>query len=561
MDLKKNKKKRRRPTKICWDRPKARTRSKNLPCARSGHSLAMIGNCGFMFGGIHSGEYDGTTARPLDETHTFQLSKAEVLWTQITPDNPAEPWPLPRWRHSACVANETQVVVFGGHHASDRRLNDVWVFDTMAMTWSESVTNEEEAPSPRAGHSATMMGARKMLVFGGYGGPGDERKDVNDLYELDVVDWTWTLVEAKGQYPERRSGHRACAIDEHGHRLVVFGGWNETEQFADLFVLDYVPSDDDDDDRRRRRRKSSTRARKKTAETTTTTNTKKSVWSQVAEASLLGGRPCWNATASSVLAIPYWKIFVFGGATGPLCAETNALGEPCDTVSILDAGTFKWTLPEVEAAGKRPTPRSDGVLCYDTKSARLVAFGGWGHKFFGELFTLDISLAVGPPYSITAIGPARGPVTGGTELSVAGIDFFRTDQVTVRFGALASTSFVDVRGVFVKNTEIKCVTPDFSESLQAGSSASSGVNDAYVRVALEDDSFTTTCGTFTFHSVTDAEKTLMFGPGLLRGGVAGEPRESGDGVTLAHHVQVGVEDALPAAPDGGAGVPVALREA
>ena len=473
-----------RRTKIRWGRPKVREKS---PGPRSGHSLVMMGNCGFLFGGIA-----GQPGQPLDETYTFQLGKKDVLWTHIA----TKKRPPPRWRHSACFVNETDMVIFGGHHSLEKRLNDLWIFDTLNMTWTEQFSN---APSPRGGHSATIVvvqnsspqeddeseeeetSLERMIIFGGYGGTGDARKDLNDLYELDTTTWTWRLMEAKGQYPAERSGHRACAINE-GSKIVFFGGWNRKMQFADLYVLDIATT----------------------------------VWSHIPEAALT--EPRWNSMACAVVAIPYWKIFVFGGCNSVSPDEDILLlgGEPCDDVAILDVGTMKWTIPEIDDAPKeRPGPRSDGVLCYDTKSARLVTFGGWCHQFLGELYTLDISLVVGPPYSISGIDPEQGPVTGGTDLSVTGIDFFRTTEVTVRFGT--SSKYLDARGTFVKQTEIRCLTPDFSD-----------VNDGrttevQVRVALDDDSFTTSCGIYTFFSVADAKCCLMFGPGLLRGGAAKEP--------------------------------------
>ncbi|KAJ1456239.1 dynein heavy chain, N-terminal region 2-domain-containing protein [Pelagophyceae sp. CCMP2097] len=48
------------------------------------------------------------------------------------------------------------------------------------------------------------------------------------------------------------------------------------------------------------------------------------------------------------------------------------------------------------------------------------------------------------------------------------------------------------------------------------------VPKVHVRVALKGDSFTTTAQSFVFFPVTSAATTLIFGPGLLHGGLAGE---------------------------------------
>ena len=45
--------------------------------------------------------------------------------------------PLPRWRHTATLFENTQILIFGGFHTTDHRLNDVWVFDTISNTWQQ----------------------------------------------------------------------------------------------------------------------------------------------------------------------------------------------------------------------------------------------------------------------------------------------------------------------------------------------------------------------------------------------------------------------------------------
>ena len=38
------------------------------------------------------------------------------------------------------------------------------------------------------------------------------RKDFNDLFTLDLDDWTWKRINAKGKIPEPRSGHSCSAV-------------------------------------------------------------------------------------------------------------------------------------------------------------------------------------------------------------------------------------------------------------------------------------------------------------------------------------------------------------
>jgi dynein heavy chain, axonemal len=205
------------------------------------------------------------------------------------------------------------------------------------------------------------------------------------------------------------------------------------------------------------------------------------VWSNI-ETSL---RECrWTHSAVAVMAIPHWKIFVFGGKTGQI-NEDDKQGAYSDDLAILDTGSHRWYYPQL--AGALPAPRSDMAMEFESKTSKLVMFGGWQGEWLQDLHTLDVSSIVGPPYAVTDVYPSMGPITGGTALEVLGIDFVQ-GPVTVRFAS--RKGFVDVK--------------------------------VDVRVALGEDSFTTTFARFTYFPVTAARFTLMYGPGLLQGGAANE---------------------------------------
>ena len=100
-----------------------------------------------------------------------------------------------------------------------------------------------------------------------------------------------------------------------------------------------------------------------------------------------------------------------------------------------------------------------------------------------------------------------GPVTGGTEITIIGIDFINTKDVTVRFGNF-SKNFIDVVGTYVSGTKISVISPDF-QRFPPG--------EIDVRIALNGDTYTTTVQRFCFFSVTNAKNCIMYGPGLLDG--------------------------------------------
>jgi dynein heavy chain, axonemal len=215
----------------------------------------------------------------------------------------------------------------------------------------------------------------------------------------------------------------------------------------------------------------------------------------------------WNYGAVAVMAIPSWKIFVFGGKVGQI-SEDEKQGQYCNDVAIMDTGNNRWYYPDIP--GTLPPPRSDMPIEFDSKLSKLLVFGGWQGEWYNDIWTLDVGSIVGPPYAITEVYPSLGPITGLTELEILGIDFVNKD-VVVRFAS--RKGFVDCKGTYVNNSKITVITPDFQQ-FPAGT--------VDVRVALGGDSFTTTFGRFTYFPVTAAKWTLIYGPGLLEGGAANE---------------------------------------
>ena len=74
--------------------------------------------------------------------------------------------------------------------------------------------------------------------------------------------------------------------------------------------------------------------------------------------------------------------------------------------------------------------------------------------------------------------------------------------------------FIDVKGTFVSQTRLTCLTPNFTDT-----GIPPGTVD--VRVCLAGESFTTTKAEFTFFPVTDASFSFLYGPSLLEEGAPG----------------------------------------
>ncbi len=452
----------------------------NRPPPRSCHTMTVIGTNAYLFGGMtHYGtdEIEDTyDVRPSGEMYKLNLaSKLDLEFTRLNIPGPS---PLPRWRHTATLFESTQILIFGGFHNTDHRLNDVWVFDTISNTWTQpnpkhnqeaavscQLANNEwtNVPPPRAGHSATLIG-ENVYIFGGYGGLGYGRRDLDDVFALNVYTWQWSKITPKGAAPEKRSGHQAVAVEK---KIYIFGGSNSAVQFQDVFILD--------------------------------TECDPPLWSKM---SITLSVPTWNQSACSVIAIPTWKIFTFGGITGPL-TDNDRMGKPVNTIAILDTGVGRWQYPKIE--GKSPICKSDATMVYDPKGSRLIIYGGWADEWLSDIYSLDVGNIVGPPYAIIDMYPSMGPVTGGTEVTIVGIDFINTTNIVVRFGN--PRTYIDVQGVYVSQSKITCISP--VSKFQGP--------EVEVRVSLEGDSFTTTFQKFTYFPVTNYRHCVMYGPGLLSG--------------------------------------------
>ena len=458
---------------LVWGQP---VQSGSVPNRRSGHSFNIVGTNAFLFGGIDHKSPPG----PTNDIFCLKLQNDAFVWKKIVGEADA---PIARWKHSASVVDGTAILVFGGFHSSTNRLNDVHIFDTVSLSWSQPIDAQCDftprgnhipkknawpfTPTPRGAHSANVIGD-SLYVFGGYGGNGYSRRDFNDMYSLDLTSFAWQKIKCSGKTPEPRSGHTGCVV---GKQILIFGGWNSHSQFNDLYIF----------------------------------NTGTCSWEQT---DVSFGLPRWNHGACAVEAIPNWKMFVFGGSAGNLVEKKAAQGTYVNDIAVLDTGSMMWSYPET--AGEAPLPRADSVLTYDAKGSRLLMFGGWANRWFGDIHSLDVGTVVGPPYAIMGIEPSIGPITGQQEVKIEGIDFVDTPSVIVRYAC--KNGYLDVPGQYVSATQVTCVSPDFSEL---------GSGTVNVRIALRGDSFTTTYQKYTFFAVTDAKKCICFGPGVLNHGAIG----------------------------------------
>jgi len=142
------------------------------------------------------------------------------------------------------------------------------------------------------------------------------------------------------------------------------------------------------------------------------------------------------------------------------------------------------------------------------KTARLILYGGWSDEWLSDLYTLDVSAIVGPPYAVQSLEPADGPMTGGTLLTIKGLNFYMpasgNGEVNVKFVSGKHEESVD--GELVSPFEIRVRSPSWEGV---------GEDDVDVRVSLGGEAFTVNKVRWRYYVNTMPEQCLAYGPGIL----------------------------------------------
>ena len=101
------------------------------------------------------------------------------------------------------------------------------------------VVESADAPPPRSGHTATLVG-KEVIIFGGM----SEEQCTNTVAAVHAESLEWRTISPSGPTPTARLGHAACAVpsqdEEEGAELYVFGGGDSKVLLRDLWALDPV---------------------------------------------------------------------------------------------------------------------------------------------------------------------------------------------------------------------------------------------------------------------------------------------------------------------------------
>lgn len=252
-----------------------------------------------------------------------------------------------------------------------------------------------------------------------------QRRDFSELYTFSVDALAWSRVDhASGTVPEKRSGHGSCAVR---HCMLIYGGWSTSGKCDDCHSFD----------------------------------TETATWA-VVDVGATG--PRWGHSQLGIAAVPSWQVFVFGGSGPPARDEKDATEDPdaaesvfLATTSVLDMGKRRWT-QLTGGGGGGPAPRADAAMAYDPTSSRLIMHGGWANSWLGDIWTMSVASVIGPPYAVTGVAPALGPVTGGTLVTITGIGFEPAGgAANVRFALSSGKKYADAVGTISNATTMTCV--------------------------------------------------------------------------------------------------------
>ncbi|KAE8719249.1 Adagio protein 3 [Hibiscus syriacus] len=249
---------------VCWRKLTVGGAVEPLRC---NFSACAAGNRLVLFGG------EGVNMQPMDDTFVLNLDATNPAWQRDVEGKdcsmmslfstwmPKQPtWkevsggapPLPRSWHSSCTIDGSKLVVSGGCTDAGVLLSDTYLLDltTDKPTWKEIPTSW--TPPSRLGHSLSVYGRTKILMFGGLAESGNLRLRSGEAYTIDLEDeephWqqldcsAFTSVGSQSAVvPPPRLDH--VAVSMPCGRIIIFGGSIAgLHSPSQLFLLD--PSED-----------------------------------------------------------------------------------------------------------------------------------------------------------------------------------------------------------------------------------------------------------------------------------------------------------------------------
>lgn len=214
--------------RLCWDSLNHITAP--TISGRFSHSAIVHENSMYIFGGGSS------TATTFNDLWRFDLSNRQ--W--IHPISMGT-YPSPK----ACatmVSHNNCLILFGGwRHPSTfppyqpwRLFDELHCYNIHENKWLALTTLD--GPPPMTGHSATVH-KNVMIVFGGYSQNDGQASSSNDVWALDLLNFTWSKKETTNAKPAARYGQFQIVLDNE-HCLILGGCGGPNNMFTDAWILD-----------------------------------------------------------------------------------------------------------------------------------------------------------------------------------------------------------------------------------------------------------------------------------------------------------------------------------
>nr|AML78380.1 putative LOV domain-containing protein [Phoradendron leucarpum] len=195
--------------------------------SRCNFSACAVGNRVVLFGG------EGVNMEPMNDTFVLDLNSSDPEWQHVKVSSP----PPGRWGHTLSCVNGSNLVLFGGC-GQQGLLNDVFVLDLDAKhpAWRE--ISGLAPPLPRSWHSSCTLDGTKLIVSGGCADSGVLLSDTC-LLDLSMENPIWKEIPAAWT-PPSRLGHTLSVYG--GKKILMFGGLAKSGPLrfrsSDVFVMD-----------------------------------------------------------------------------------------------------------------------------------------------------------------------------------------------------------------------------------------------------------------------------------------------------------------------------------
>ncbi|MDP2435288.1 MAG: kelch repeat-containing protein [archaeon] len=138
--------------------------------------------------------------------------------------------PSPRRGHTATVVG-AKIYYFGGVTTESLVLDELWSFDTETHAWAREAALCGQPPSPRTYHAAVTAG-KHIYVYGGT----DGECVFGDLFRFEPPTNTWQQIFIPLP-PSKRPGVFGHSLTLIGQWLLIFGGHDDQQHSSDLEII------------------------------------------------------------------------------------------------------------------------------------------------------------------------------------------------------------------------------------------------------------------------------------------------------------------------------------